>query len=326
MGRSVDNTGVMQYTASMNIDLAELRRLYCEEELSGPRCAQILGVSKATAARALVAAGIPRRKSGTPSPNKRRFTWAEPELLYRLHVTEYLTPAQIAAQFGVVPTRVTYWLKRFGFYRNDKPRRYNWDRLFFTRRNLVTAYWAGFLMADGSLIDKGTGVLLTVTLADKDIGHLHSLREALKTEAPVTHSQVRRTAYIGVSDAAHLRESVAYWGIVPRKTYEGRIPEDLEDTLWWHYLRGLSDGDGYVSSSRHGMLRWRLTANHDNAATTADRLRSYGINAGVYTIRQTAASEVNVNGKYAKALCTRMYANSEGLRLERKWMIADHFV
>ncbi len=307
----------------MNIDLAELRRLYCEKELSLRQCGAELGVSMATAQRALVAADIPRRKSGTPSPDKRRFHWAEPELLYRLHVTEYLTPAQIAAQLGTVSTRVTYWLRRFGFYRKDQPRRYNWDRLFFTRRNPVTAYWAGFLMADGTLIDKGTGVLLAVTLADKDIGHLHSLREALKAGTPVTHSHVRRTAYIGVSDAAHLRESVAYWGIVPRKTYEGRIPEDLEDALWWHYLRGLSDGDGCVSISRRGMLRWRLTANHDTAAKIASRLRSYGINAGVYPIRQTVVSEANVNGKYARALCARLYANSECLRLERKWDIVN---
>lgn len=147
--------------------------------------------------------------------------------------------------------------------------RYKWNFDFFKQRNELTAYWAGFIMADGCVMHKGANsAALQIILHKQDEDHLHKWSSAIEINdnpISITKSIYRRVTIQNTS----LKNDLNIWGIVPRKTYnfvEPNIPLNLIP----HFLRGWFDGDGHFSNSKSGVIK--ITGNKQSLEWYKDQL------------------------------------------------------
>jgi hypothetical protein len=107
--------------------------------------------------------------------------------------------------------------------------------------SLATYYWLGFIFADGH-IDKGNR--LKVTLATKDIDHVHKLRiylgKSTLTEQTSTH------ASISVMDTVSVKELCAKFGIESNKTEHPCSINGISGDMLTSVIIGFIDGDGSI--------------------------------------------------------------------------------
>lgn len=108
-----------------------------------------------------------------------------------------------------------------------------------------SAYWLGFIMADGGIY----GNRLTVRLSVRDVKHLEKLRVFLGSNNGICNDKkirnfgTTKTAAFAVSSKPII-DTLASHGIVPRKSTKENVLSDVKhDANFW---RGMLDGDGCI--------------------------------------------------------------------------------
>lgn len=141
-------------------------------------------------------------------------------------------------------------LRKCGRYRT-----HSLDESAFESITSESAYWIGFLMADGCVTTSSVGNLegIQVFLAKKDSTHLRKLRKFLKSTAPIKSlvlndkrkgwENVQSQEYLMVYSKS-LAESLARFGVSPRKSHTAKVVGLEFNRDFW---RGVVDGDGYLS-------------------------------------------------------------------------------
>lgn len=105
-----------------------------------------------------------------------------------------------------------------------------------------TAYWLGFLCADGCVVlRRGSGEVHLV-LQKKDIPHLERYRVFMQTQAPI-RKEARYETYRVSLYSFRLAAALNDLGCTPRKSLSLQLPA-LTDMLLPHFVRGYFDGDG----------------------------------------------------------------------------------
>jgi len=115
------------------------------------------------------------------------------------------------------------------------------DLRFFARRTPLSAYWLGFLMADGCVTHKE----LIVVLQRRDADHLRSLARALGCDdRPLASVNGGTGARLAIGSVA-LAKQLAGLGVVPGRagSSDGVAPWMAASSDFW---RGLVDGDGSI--------------------------------------------------------------------------------
>jgi len=106
----------------------------------------------------------------------------------------------------------------------------------------ATAYWLGFLMADGSIYKRKYGYSITLALQKRDKEHLQKFKEFLNAEHEI--KELKECFRITIV-SKKLAEQLIDLGVVPRKSYEdSMVPEILLKSK--HFWRGVIDGDGFI--------------------------------------------------------------------------------
>lgn len=115
------------------------------------------------------------------------------------------------------------------------------------------AYWLGFLFADGNVSARMKDV--SIVLADKDRGHLEKFLDAVDYEGPGCIMDLSSDGftlnfkYSKVSlRSTKMAQDLVDKGCLPNKSIDCGAPLGLPDELTKDFLRGLVDGDGYVSA------------------------------------------------------------------------------
>jgi hypothetical protein len=130
-------------------------------------------------------------------------------------------------------------------------RRRKLDETAFDEVTEASAYWTGFLMADGSIEAKTLGhgsPVIVLTVGVKDAGHLVRFKRFLSAGHKITIS--RRERKIAIA-SRRLAAQLARYGVVPRKTKRTRV---LHLGMNRHFWRGVVDGDGSVIVGKPTML------------------------------------------------------------------------
>lgn len=124
-----------------------------------------------------------------------------------------------------------------------KPRIYNENA--FKLYTPESAYWAGFIAADGCI----TGETLKICLSYKDIEHLEKFKKFLQSTHKISSNTDKYyRAEIGFKNI-QINEDLEYnYNITPKKSLIYEMPLLPEEVLP-HFVRGYFDGDGCICES-----------------------------------------------------------------------------
>jgi len=175
-------------------------------------------------------------------------------------------PKNIAIALGINDWNVSVIVRRAGVARNMVDaqqlilsrqewignRRYTVNHAAFSRITPDSAYWAGFLMADGCV--QGNKVRLKLSVSD--INHLEKFRAFVGTDAPIMIDRVARyteingraiqgqaAAFVTVA-SEQITKALASFGITERKTFSANACGGMETSR--DFWRGEIDGDGSI--------------------------------------------------------------------------------
>jgi DNA-binding transcriptional regulator WhiA len=125
--------------------------------------------------------------------------------------------------------------------RSGPPRRYSLDESYFDEiDSFEKAYWLGFIVADGSVSDRG---MLSIGLKQDDVEHLFKFARSVKSDVPIKDAG-KGCARINVC-SRHMADALGRLGVFPRKTFTVE-PWNGSQELMPAYWRGLFDGDGCI--------------------------------------------------------------------------------
>lgn len=134
--------------------------------------------------------------------------------------------------------------------------KYNVDETYFSKIDSEEkAYWLGFLTADGCIFKNRPSIRLA--LSEKDYAHVEKFKKALKSDHTITIVPAG-----GYTDKNGKHSMAASITIQNKKLYNDLInlgftsakslnekPVELPENLIPHYIRGIFDGDGWISFS-----------------------------------------------------------------------------
>ena len=122
------------------------------------------------------------------------------------------------------------------------------------------AYWLGFLMADGCIVEyknKKSGNLkamgLQVSLKSDDISQLQMLKNDLESEAPISINNVKLNGKIFKSCrivfcCTKMCKDLIQLNCTPRKSLSAKYPANkIPEQYEIDFVKGYFDGDGAVS-------------------------------------------------------------------------------
>lgn len=181
------------------------------------------------------------------------------------------------------------------------------------------AYFLGFLISDGNVI----GNTVRLSLNEKDIDILKIFKSVTKNENKL-YEDKRGCVSFGVKRKKWV-DDLSKYGVVPNKTLIVKIPY-IKEELMHHLLRGLIDGDGWVT--KRGKIGFcgnkeTVTQVHDFFVT---KLQVYDVavirykNSDLYAIQWSSKKDF-------KKICDYLYFDKEDFYLKRKYenfLMATH--
>lgn len=209
--------------------------------------------------------GVYRPMTGLPGRRaQRKLTFAQRDEMVREYA-EGATTTSLGRKYGINPSGVWMHVKKAGVSRSraeaDDLRRFACDHGAFDAVTEASAYWAGFLMADGCVtLHKHSGRhYVTLALSVKDRHHVEAFRaflgaeHAIRTQASNGFGRRGGAAHEVASLSVcsdRLAAALATFGVVPRKTHGCRVLRLENDRHFW---RGMVDGDGFVTRTARGV-------------------------------------------------------------------------
>ena len=195
------------------------------------------------------------------------------------------------------------------------------------------AYILGLALTDGTIHNN----MSRVTFYSSDLQMLEIVQQFFESTRPVvTHStpgksdfEIGGTTYTGKKQmyAFHLdsKSAVARFiqlGVTPNKSYGGPYPSVLQD-IWWHFFRGVLDGDGNIYFSRNSRksgLRIMVAGNRNCIlGLQTDLARLFAIHSTARYLAVDRVKLLDLWGESAERALSCTYQDSENLRLERKY-------
>lgn len=197
---------------------------------------------------------------------------------------------------------------------------------FFGEQTKETAYWCGFLMADGSIrSDHGSSNTwaLSLSLHEKDAAHHYAFCDAIGVDRKFVRwydsrykNSVSRMQSITVYHKS-LPDLLRPWGVIPNKTHVFEPPQ-VRDDLLPAYLRGWADGDGNIRMA--GFPIFQVTGNYQALCWYKDAMQKLGYERRM-TVKQAPGKDwgrLGTWGAESVRTAARLLQVHE-FCLERKW-------
>lgn len=157
-----------------------------------------------------------------------------------------LTRAKIADEFGITENRLKKHISKEGWSK-PRPKIRNTD--CFDTINADSAYWAGYIAADGCVSDNGT---LYLCINYDDTEQLVRLRTFLGSDHSIgSNTSLYYRSTFGVKLPDNMITSLeTIYGITPRKSLTYKYPSELVSSKYYRdFIRGYFDGDGCICES-----------------------------------------------------------------------------
>lgn len=200
---------------------------------------EVFGISAAAVMKILDSRGVPKRTNGG---------------IYKLDekviIQDYKNGNSsqiIAEKYGVCCHSITnllekYGIKRDNIYHNLELIEDYWENI----DSYDKAYFLGFIITDGNV----SGNMIRLQLSSKDQHILEVFAKKTKNSNQIKEDkrklstfQVKRKRWV---------EDLERYGVVQHKTEKTYLPI-LEEDIMPHLIRGLIDGDGWISYKSHSI-------------------------------------------------------------------------
>lgn len=245
-------------------------------------------------------------------------------------------PYKLAKKYQVGIRQIRNILRRRGVEmrgRSEAARKYELNEHIFDSINEHSAYWAGFIAADGCLAGRGT---LNIGLAERDIGHLYKFRDFIESNQPV-FTRIRKS---NVINGRRIKEGLLceiivrslpmvidlrHWGIRDGKPNRSPISELTTNRHFW---RGMIDGDGtfgIYQRQEGGRLRTRVSlgfaGSWEVVTSFIDFMKKHYSCLDVSPRNRGNFYSVQITNKYTHELIRILYQDAS-IALNRKVKIA----
>lgn len=238
----------------------------------------------------------------------------------RLYTEEGLGSCRIATRLQASPWQVKDALRRSKVVMRAPGsyaiRTHPLNQGAFSLLTQESAYWVGFLMADGSIVGRNQDVL-KVSLSLRDRHHLVKLNSFLQGGGRRIGDDGQSCWVTFVSK--DLTKDLARWGVLPRKTFTAEPLNGVQKrTSFW---RGLFDGDGNIAKrDGHCTLSTASPAIHHH-------YRHFLISLGLpeptlYQPPGEAVMQLHSDVKPSRQLLQNIYPEDASWYLDRKFLRA----
>ena len=260
-----------------------------------------------------------------------------------------LTPKELQAvqeyQNGILPTVLSV-KQKFGFHsekfrqmcqymhvptRQDNIKYYFNRNAFHSIQTEEDAYILGFLTADGYICESRSSVNLKIHSRDIDI--LHKINKYLKGDLPI-HEAIHQTTkeqlvYLYIS-SEQIIQNLNQYGLHQAKSLKETFYQGMPEHLLRHYIRGLIDGDGFITKE-HGHIG--MCGSYDVLLNVSQQIAKH-IDVEFEPERKLRCETTNRNkplwrfelsGPAARAAMRWLYEGSN-IHLDRKYNLAKQYV
>lgn len=230
--------------------------------------------------------------------------------------------SDLAREFSVDRSSVYALLKRRGVqmqqrsYIFRKASGHFLDETVFESINDSSAYWIGFLLADGAVVN----TTVALVLQDQDYYHLEKFRQFVggsQSLVRVESSNSWRYAF----QSQKIVDDLGKWGVTPRKSHTATVHPNLKDN--YHFWRGLIDGDGSLGLYKHrskAIARLDLCGSCNVIRSFCDFALSH-FNLRLNPKTHKSIHRVQAGGRTASTLVNAIYGDA-ALSLDRKALSA----
>lgn len=190
--------------------------------------------------------GVEARREGVMNSTKKLSPNQKDEIC-RLYESGETSP-QIAVKFSIDQSSVRSIIHARGVNSRGREhcnRTHSLDENAFSFITDSSAYWAGFIAADGCV----HGRSLMVALHSQDINHIHKLRSFLSSSHAITIDR-RGFPHLNIN-SAKIVSDLNRLGITENKSKTFVPPKSLEMNS--HFWRGVVDGDGHIRKDGCGI-------------------------------------------------------------------------
>lgn len=246
---------------------------------------------------------------------------------------EYETKSQIQAKF---PDRtwgaiLQHGKKMLGLNRVNQ-NRYSVDYDFFSEWTEESSYFFGFIMADGHVAHGKENNCIQIAVAERDRDILEKFKQCTNFEGPITKgseekhninisknylSNVQKGIRITIANKKMVYDLFDMGLPMERKTYTANFPSHIPKEMKRHFIRGLIDGDGWVSVVKRGYVSLGLVGTENILYGVRD---SYPYDCSMNAVRHKGKNfwDLIINGRKAMKILDWLYGDAS-VYLNRKY-------
>jgi len=140
---------------------------------------------------------------------------------------------EIAKVLGINRWTVLQYLKKNGLnpQRITRPYKNKYNINFFSEYTEESAYWAGFIMADGNISHTKSKYYVQIGLSEIDREHLQKLSNTIGFTGPTYDYKKGKSSSIQIRGKWFINDLLDKYGIVERKSLIATFPEKLPNKL-----------------------------------------------------------------------------------------------
>lgn len=203
-------------------------------------------------------------------------------------------------------------------------RKYTLNEHAFDEITPESAYWIGFLMADGCVSLNQ----IIINLQEKDINHLIKFNSFLKTNYPI---KMIKSGYNSSSLIASLVVSSKYitnrlseYGVTPRKSLTAKVCDELAFNR--DFWRGVVDGDGtlFLGKKEYSYPQLNLGGSYHIINQYKYFIQSL-VNCDPKIEKIKSIFMLKISGKKAQKIIDTLYKNAD-IYLERKFLKSQDII
>jgi len=193
------------------------------------------------------------------------------------------------------------------------------DTKLFVNLSVISAYWAGFIAADGTLFNRDKNV--AISLNKRDIRHLYKFIKAIRSNAQVGYVKSNNSVHVSICSKS-LFDSLIKLGITPNKSLT-ITHVTLPLSLMPHFIRGVFDGDGWINGRKITHVQFGIAGNRPFLQQIQDILikRCHINRVKLYPLSQRGkAYKLQYTGSQIFRILNFLYKKSSyQTRLDRKY-------